>query len=950
MEHTLQAGDQLSHYRIVSALGSGGMGEVYLAQDLTLERGVALKVLPAQLVRNDERLRRFVLEARAASSLNHPGIVTIHEIGSGEVERAGGASGPIHFIAMERIDGHTLHELIHEEKEDLRRLLGYLAQAADGIAKAHAAGIVHRDLKPGNIMVSRDGFAKVLDFGLAKLTEAGPESENLSVAPTRPAETSAGTLLGTVGYMSPEQVRGKSVDFRSDIFSFGCILYEAVTRKRAFSADSAVDTMHKILHDAPVETQELNPKAPADLRRLVRRCLAKSPDQRLQSMKDLAIELREIADNFDSLSDSASSGSGISAVGLPPQAPRSRAPLIGGAIAALLVITALAIGIPRLMDRGADKSMTAAPATALTVTSISGRAGVSGVAISGDGRYLAYPVNASGLWSIWVRQVTTGSEVQVVPPRKEFVGVPRFSVTGDYVFFLAEDPDRPTTASLERVPALGGPSTRVTHDVGYGFSLTPDGKGVGFVRPNFQSGKQTAIVRDLESGQEKTLATVSEPLIFEGPPTLSPDGRRFVTCIHTAEKGIHGQLATIDATSLAQTRFGPTGWEAGTFQWFPDGKALAMSAFKFGEIEQVQLFLVSYPDGRYRRITNDSNSYNEFGMTTDGRTIAAFRSARVSNVWSIPFVANARPKQLTFNSSSASAVGSFVVSADSSIAFSAASGHNTHLWTLDGTGQAPRQITPGANHEEVVRALPGGELLVARSGADYTAHIYLMDRDGGNVRPLVSGTGEWFQGLSPDGRTLLYTRVDSLRTLFAVPISGGEPRVISSSYDYAMDVSPDNRTVAWFATQELEGSSRTCLVASLDGGAPVATFTWPPESFLPKWTPDGTAITFLARKDGASNLFLQSLAGGPPRPITQLTEGNIDDYCWSPDGSRLVLERTIADVANLWSIGTGGRPPEPITDFATGSIFKIDISRDGRTIYFLYGNESNDIVLLSNFR
>jgi len=927
------------------------MGEVYLAQDLTLERSVALKVLPAQLVRNDERLRRFVLEARAASSLNHPGIVTIHEIGSGEIERAGEASGPIHFIAMERIDGRTLHELIHDDKEDLRRLLGYLAQAADGIAKAHAAGIVHRDLKPGNIMVSRDGFAKVLDFGLAKLTEAGPEAENASLAPTRAAEqTSAGTLLGTVGYMSPEQVRGKSVDFRSDIFSFGCILYEAVTRKRAFAADSAVDTMHKILHDAPVETQELNPKAPADLRRLVRRCLAKSPDQRLQSMKDLAIELREIADDFDSLSDSASSGSGIEAVGLAPRTARSRAPMIGGAIAAALAITALAIGIPRLLDRGAGRSMDAAPAAGLNVTSISGRAGVSGVAISGDGRYLAYPVNASGMSSIWIRQVATGSEVQVVPPRKEFVAVPRFSATGDYVFFLGQDPDHPTMASLERVPTLGGPSTVVASDVGYRFSVTRDGKSVCFVRSNPKSGKASAIVRDLESGQEKTLATVAEPLIFQGPPTLSPDGRRFVTAIHTAEKGIHGQLASIDATTLAQTRFGPTGWEAGSFEWFPDGKALVMTAYKFGEHEQTQLFLVSYPDGRYRRITSDSNGYNEFGMTADGLTIAAFRSARVSNVWSVPFFAKARPKQLTFNASSASAVGSFVVSGDSTIAFSAATGHNTHIWTLDGNGQAPRQITPGANGEEVNRALLGGELIVSRTGSDYTAHIFVMNRDGGNVRPLVSGTGEWFQGLSPDGKTLLYTRVDSLRALFAVPVAGGEPRMVSSSYDYTVDVSPDNRTVAYFEPAELEGASITCVVAPIEGGAPIATFTLPPQSHALRWTPDGKALSFLVRKDGTSNLFLQSLAGGPPRLVTQLTEGTIDDYRWSPDGLSLVLKRTIADVANLWSAGTDGRAPEPITDFATGSIFAIDISRDGRTIYFLYGNESNDIVLLNNFR
>src|SRR6185369_17694902 len=191
MDHTLAAGDGISHYRIVGALGSGGMGEVYLAQDLTLERTVALKVLPAQVVRNEERLRRFVIEAKAASSLNHPSIVTIYEIGSGPVAREGDGAPPIHFMAMERIDGHTLAELIHTDKEDLRRLLGYLAQAADGIAKAHAAGIVHRDLKPSNIMVTADGFAKVLDFGLAKLIERRAADPNVSSAPTQLADATA---------------------------------------------------------------------------------------------------------------------------------------------------------------------------------------------------------------------------------------------------------------------------------------------------------------------------------------------------------------------------------------------------------------------------------------------------------------------------------------------------------------------------------------------------------------------------------------------------------------------------------------------------------------------------------------------------------------------------------------------------------------------------------------
>src|SRR5262245_540156 len=287
---TLQPQDQIAHYRIVGPLGAGGMGEVYLAQDKTLERNVPLKILPPELVQSEERVRRFVREAKSASSLNHPNIVTIYEIGQDDVqerepERARDSdTARLHYISMELVSGTTLTTKIHHDKVDLRTLLGYMAQAAEGLAKAHGAGIVHRDLKPGNIMVSEDGFAKVLDFGLAKLTESVPAEGEATLGPTHAGEgTTAGAVLGTVGYMSPEQVRGAAVDHRSDIFSFGCILYEAATRMKPFTADSNVETLHKILHDKPTPVEEVNRAVPAEVRRVIRRCLAKNPEQRFQS-------------------------------------------------------------------------------------------------------------------------------------------------------------------------------------------------------------------------------------------------------------------------------------------------------------------------------------------------------------------------------------------------------------------------------------------------------------------------------------------------------------------------------------------------------------------------------------------------------------------------------------------------------------------------------------------
>ena len=284
----LSPGTSLSHYRIVSKIGAGSMGEVYLAQDTKLDRKVALKVLPADLAANRDRMQRFVREAKSAASLNHPNIAHIYEIGE---------SNGVNFIAMEFIDGHTFAEVIQSET-DLRKLVRYLQHVVEGLSKAHAAGIVHRDLKPDNIMVTRDGHVKILDFGIAKLIEAQILSGTSSEIDTAiiPQHSQPGMVLGTVGYMSPEQARGRTndIDRRSDIFSFGCILFEAATGHKAFAGEDAIDTLNKIIRGSPPPITDLRPGASNRLQRIVRQCLAKDPKDRYQTTKDLAIELRKL--------------------------------------------------------------------------------------------------------------------------------------------------------------------------------------------------------------------------------------------------------------------------------------------------------------------------------------------------------------------------------------------------------------------------------------------------------------------------------------------------------------------------------------------------------------------------------------------------------------------------------------------------------------------------------
>src|SRR5438093_5828620 len=273
----LCSGTRLGRYEIRSKLGAGVMGEVYQARDTKLDRKVALKILPAEVAGNQDRMNRFVREAKAAAALNHPNIAHVYEID--EVEGQ-------HFIAMEFIDGQTLRQLIHDGETDLPKLLRYLQHAAEGLAKAHAAGIVHRDLKPDNIMITRDGHAKILDFGLAKLIEpqepvkASSEgaSELATAIPTQ--DSTPGMVLGTIGYMSPEQAQGKTsqIDHRSDIFSFGCILFEAVTGRRAFEGKDSIDTLNKIIREEVAPITGFRPDAPNHLQRIVRRCLAKDPE------------------------------------------------------------------------------------------------------------------------------------------------------------------------------------------------------------------------------------------------------------------------------------------------------------------------------------------------------------------------------------------------------------------------------------------------------------------------------------------------------------------------------------------------------------------------------------------------------------------------------------------------------------------------------------------------
>jgi eukaryotic-like serine/threonine-protein kinase len=947
-QHALQPQDQISHYRIVGPLGSGGMGEVYLAQDQTLERNVALKILPPELVRSEDRVRRFVREAKSASSLNHPNIVTIYEIGQDEVRGPGVSGAPessLYYISMELVSGETLSTKIHQDKTDLRTLLGYLAQAAEGLAKAHAAGIVHRDLKPGNIMISKDGFAKVLDFGLAKLTEKGAAETDATIAPTDDGDgTSAGAVVGTAGYMSPEQVRGASVDHRSDIFSFGCILYEAATRRKPFVADSSVETMHKILHEKPPEIADLNAKAPAELRRLIRRCLAKNPEQRLQSAKDLAIELREIVDEYDTLSPSGTSGSGSSATGKASPGRKRISPVVlagGGLLLAALVVAGVL-----LLRRGDNRAESGPPM--LRISTVTSRGNINGVALSPDGRYIAYSMNLDGIRTLWVRQVATGSDVQILGAQKVAPTGLVFAPGGDYLYYQSSDPDREGYTAIFEIPTLGGTPRKRAYDVDSRVTFSPDGKRMAFRRGVPNRNRWDLVLRDVESGQERVLAHVSPPVVF-GQPAWSPDGKRIAI---TETRGGVAFGATVATYGVADGRREPVGKAAFVdmldLAWLPDGKGLVASAFDPATLQEGQIWKIGFPDGRVTRITADASVYAATSVSADGASIASARFRQELNVW-ITSPAGAKvARQVTFGSGEG-AVENWDEGPDSTIVFQTVRDGTPQILSVQQDGASERSLTQGQKIAIEPKFRPGAGIIYRHAGEDLTLHIWRMDANGENARTLTSGTGESIGDVSRDGRVLLFYRDAMQNVLWSLSLEGGAPvrRGVSSSGSAVL--SPDGTRVLHTLIHEVEGQGAfTPQIISLQDGK-TSTPGLPPRARDTAWTPDGTALTYTHESNELRNVFRLPLDGGAPREITHFKDGRILLHRWSPDGKRLLVRRLIGNADNLWVVGVDGSNPVAVTNFETGSIGDMKWSRDGSRIFFTYGLTSQNVVLIRNF-
>ncbi len=948
---TLQAEDRVAHYRIVGPLGAGGMGEVYLAQDGKLERNVALKVLPPDLVRSEDRVRRFVQEAKSASSLNHPNIITIYEIGEEPVTSGAGevSSDPVRYISMELVSGRTLSTKIHEENVDLRTLLGYLAQAAEGIAKAHAAGIVHRDLKPGNIMVSDDGFAKVLDFGLAKLTERqGPEPS--ATALTRNVdETAEGTVMGTVHYMSPEQVQGKPVDHRSDVFSFGCILYEAAVRRRPFTGDSNVDTMHRILHDSPEPIEELNPGVPNELRRLIRRCLRKSPDQRVQSMRDLALELREIVDEFDELSASASSmGSGS---GPAVQAAAGRrlplVPVLG--IGALVVAAAFYFG---LRGRSAPDE-TAHPYETARITTVTQDGGVDDAAISRDGRYVAYLAQKEGGTAMFVRQVATGADIQVIPSTRRPIGRPAFSPDGNYLFYTDIKPDTPRYRTLYRMPSLGGPSEEIAFDVDSRVIFSPDGSRMAFVR--FLPGKGGSIqTMPGGGGEPHELIRFAAPEILDTDLSWSPDGRWIAAPVFNPPPVTQATVVLVDAGTGERTDavtrkpayFQGVAWSGPKNE---DGFIVTCVDVRSGTSPQV--FRASFPGGTMRRVTNDADTYTNPSVSVDG-SVSVLRQTYRPDILSIDSKGGGSTTLLHATSADNAPL-SFSVG-ENVVVYVRTWGGGTQLCAQGPADNAPR-ILPGRGGLLIDMKCGGGSVFFSELDPESgEISLWRVGLDGSGLRRLGAGASN-LADISEDGKYLAYFPDDKPTSVWILPTEGGAPRQIAegaTGRDGLVTFSPDGkRLLVGLDDTSGELVKTVYKIFPVEGDAPPQPLKLPENGAARSWIPGENAIVYVDTHDPVRNLWRMPLSGGgKSTPLTSLTEGRVGGLRFSPDGRTLAVGIFREDGDAIWLVGRDGGDGHQLISVAPQRIYWFDWLANPARIVAAVGEPTRDVVLIRNLQ
>ena len=887
-------GKTVGRYRVGPLLGRGGMGEVYRAEDTELQRPVALKVLPEGLVGDADRLSRFVQEARTASALNHPHLVSIYEIGAAVPD---GVGHKVHFIAMELVQGDTLRHVFDSRRLDLKRSLDYLAQAADALAAAHAAGIVHRDLKPENLMIG-DGYAKVLDFGLAKLRKDRPLAAQAAGDATVTqvpggSGTAPGVVMGTVGYMSPEQAQGMAVDHRSDIFSFGCILYEATTGARPFSGSSAVDTLHKIIHVQPSPIVQLAPAAPTELQRIVRKCLAKSPDERSQSMKDIALDLRDLRRELDSGSAPA-----MVTAAAPAAATRSRSLLIG--MAAVLVVAIIAAAA--WIWRPREPSYSAAQ---LTFERITNSGNVIDAVISGDGKYVAYVESASGRQGLWLRQTRGGRPLQLAQTDGGFWGI-TFSADATSIYYALRVSNEPRGV-LFSIPTLGGSARALLTGIDSAVTVSPDGLKIAYYRVESADGASSIVIAGAGGESPTAFVTRRDPEFFAPAfyvaPSWSPDGRRIAATIRNSQTRT-ASLVLFDVNDRSETAFPAVFANATFLRWMPDGSGIVVSGRVPGMYSSGsggQLYLQPFPSGELQRITTDMLEYRNASVTADGKHLLSVTFEATSRLSVMPL--SGGEEKLLPEGRTAGANGVAWSPAEPRIFYLKLVGSKLQIWTMNVDGTDQREVVADVRPSGIAVS-PDGRSVFYSAEREGSIGIWRARSDGSDPRRLAEVNDPTSLAIAPDGRSLYFTSSKAgTPATFRLSTDGGEPALLARLFERA---------------------------------AP---------------SPDGKLLAGLYRADLQSALTLGVLDAGTGKPVNTITDfspaSGSGSIAWTADGQSLIF--TTSERMNLWKHPAMGGTREKVTNFSDLWIARFALAADG-TVLLARGTALRDAVLISNFR
>ncbi|MCU1238077.1 MAG: serine/threonine protein kinase [Candidatus Solibacter sp.] len=818
-------GHTLGHYRIDSKLGEGGMGVVYRAFDTHLDRAVAIKVLRPDATASPERKRRFVQEAKSASALNHPGIIHIYDI-----DIANLPEGPTDFIAMEFVPGKTLDQCIGKNGLSLKDTLKYGIQIADALARAHAAGIVHRDLKPANIIVADDGRVKLLDFGLAKLTEKiddDPEGATATMGAQESPQTEEGAIVGTVAYMSPEQAEGRKVDGRSDIFSFGSVLYEMVTARRAFEGGSKISTLSAILHKEPKAASEISPAVPMELEKIIARCLRKDPERRAQGIADIKLALEELKEESES---GKLSGQVAAAAAVRPLArsPRRLVAITAGVVALLVTAAGLAWWLL--------KRPSSAPARSEWVQITNLPDSAVQPALSPDGRMLTFIRGPSSFFTsgqVYVKMLPSGEPVQLTHDDRPKMS-PAFSPDGSRIAYTVAGRIWDTWA----VPVLGG-EPRL---------WLPNASGLGWI------GKSNLLFSEIKD-QALHMAIVTADESRAGSRDLyvpphergmahrsyaSPDGKRMLL-VEMNERGamVRCRLVPLDGNSAGQ-QVGPPG--ACTFAaWSPDGEWMYFSSDSGGAFHA---WRQRFPDGRPEQITSGPTAEEGLAMAPDGRSFITAVGLTQSSIW---LHDGGGDRQISLEGY---ALAPKFTPDGKRLLYLVRKGASNELWVAELDSGRSEPLLPGfavarvglgsqvgydisPDGRQVVVASPdsGGKLRLWLAPLDRRSSPRQIPNIEGE-QPVFGATGEvFFRRVEGTSAFLYRVREDGreLRKAFDLPVIA------------LMGQSPDRK---WLVLGSL--ASGGLVIFRVDGGAPLLTQLPPPTEI--KWSGDG------------KHLFMQGIA------------------------------------------------------------------------------------------